>query len=241
MPIHVFLPFKVAKPFLIYALKLQWIACFTMCFFGPGLRHRHRKKETKKRKTRTEGKHIRKDQRIIHKDTLNITARDSPSSMAHQRIRPMTSINGAVQCRTNPREPHNMTCHSAPTSEVYIYPKSMPQVSFPVVDYKPRGQTLNSIWPTYYMAMAPSSATPEDIEAELAPPGSGLTILARLPDFKTASLGTFRDASDIRNHSLQLEIYEAASLPRNVSTLQGEGTTTYGPHNHGCHVWKPHG
>lgn len=115
----------------------------------------------------------------------------------------------------------------------------MSQVSFPVVDFNPKGRNAaNSAWPPYYMALAPSCATPGDIEAKLAPPGSGLVVLARLPDLKTAPLHSFRDASDIRCHSLQLEICEEASLAGHAPAQQAGERAGYGACNHGYNAWK---
>ena len=107
---------------------------------------------------------------------------------------------------------HDATMAEHPTStvveDVYIFPKSMMQVSFPIVDYSLERRVPGAAWPSYYMAITANCATPEDIVARLAPPGSGLTVVARLPDYNSSSLDYFRNASDIRRNSLQLEICE---------------------------------
>ena len=122
--------------------------------------------------------------------------------------------------------------------DVYIFPKAMVQVSFPVVDYGPEGGPApGSAWPRCYMAFTSGCAKPEDIVANLAPPGSGLTVLARLTDLSTSPLDGFRDASDIRSNSHQLEIYEKYA-PKHASAHRREANG-HGGCAYGCSGWNP--
>ena len=124
-----------------------------------------------------------------------------------------------------------------PVPDVYIFPKSMMQVSFPVVDYSPEGRASGSAWPRCYMAFTSGCAKPEDIVATLAPPGSGLTVMARLTDLATSALNGFRDASDILRNSLQLEVCEEY-VAKHTSAHRGEANGR-GRYGYGCSGWNP--
>ena len=199
-----------------------------MCFFATSSKHQQAKlRETKKRNKYQNQRHAQlKHQAVLHQESSD--AGEQEASMIYQHFGP------AAPYVPNAQEPLTMANHPAPTfHEVYIYPKSMAQISFPVVDFNRKGYT----GPSCYIALAPTCATPEDIEAGLAPSGSGLAAVARLPNYKTAPLGSFRDAADIRCHSIQLEVVEEALLDQNAY-LPSMGRMDYGMHGHGCDRWK---
>ncbi|KAI0885100.1 uncharacterized protein GGS22DRAFT_188388 [Annulohypoxylon maeteangense] len=113
--------------------------------------------------------------------------------------------------------------------EVYVYPSTSHHITFPVVNYtsKQRAQGT-SPWPSCYIAISPQCAKPVDFQAALSPPGSGCITVARLVKTKkTASLSTFKDAEELRNNSIQLEVWDdhvtEVSTGGYHSTDTGEG------------------
>ncbi|KAI0007504.1 hypothetical protein F4779DRAFT_499929 [Xylariaceae sp. FL0662B] len=108
--------------------------------------------------------------------------------------------------------------------DICVYPNSAVHLSFPVVNYSAamRAQ-YDSPRPICYMAIAPSCAEPQDFEAAMAPPGSGLILLTRLLKNKqTARLSEFWTASELRDASLQLEVWD--EVPRTAYAQKGSGT-----------------
>ena len=179
-----------------------------MCLFNTHPRHstNNSKEVKKRRKSRLQekGKSKPEDQMAQSKEvSFSFPSDKEPSSRVprppHQTMSTHCTIHNATT-----------TGHPKPTfaKDVYILPKSMAQVGLPVVDYSPERRIPGSDWPSCYMAITLDCTTPEDIVAILAPPGSGLTVRARLLDCTSSALYGFRDASAIRRHSLQLEIYK---------------------------------
>ncbi|KAI1471044.1 uncharacterized protein F4812DRAFT_164547 [Daldinia caldariorum] len=97
--------------------------------------------------------------------------------------------------------------------EIYIYPKKS-HITFPVVNYSSASRVQNrSSWPVCYLAISPKFAEPADFEEALSPPGSGLAVVARLSKTqKTAPLRMFRDASELRKESIQLEVWDESAI-----------------------------
>lgn len=217
-------------------LTSDWVALFIMCFFGTNSDHQRGKQHSgkhsgkhseiniQKKKHRALGKSGRKDQQRLLESSYH--------TMAYRHFHPMAPMNGMARDGPKSPGPNSGPSHSTPTfPEVYIPIRAASHIRFPVVDFNPKKRPSSQDGPAYYMAMAPSHATPEDIEAALAPPGSGLTVLARLPDFKTSSLSAFRDASEIRCHCLQLEISEEAPPSTGYYPTQPGEKSGYGPYN----------
>ncbi|KAK7752667.1 hypothetical protein SLS62_005436 [Diatrype stigma] len=210
-----------------------------MCFFGTDSDHqrgkhsgKHSEINTRRKKQRALGKSRRKDHQRPFESSYYTPKSGYPSPMAYKHFHPMAPMNGMAPHGPTSPGPNSGPGYSTPTfPEVYIPIRSASQIRFPVVDFNPKKRPSSQDGPVYYMAMAPSHATPEDIEAALAPPGSGLAVLARLPDFKTSSLSAFRDASDIRCHSLQLEISEEAPPSAGYYPSQSGEKSGYGPYN----------
>ncbi|KAI1506424.1 hypothetical protein F5X99DRAFT_364167 [Biscogniauxia marginata] len=96
------------------------------------------------------------------------------------------------------------------TQEVYVYPRSTPHISFPIVDYTKETRARHSSpWPVCYMAVAPNCATCRDVEEALAPRASGLVAIARTSTSGGGKpIQSFPDIMGLRNGSFQLEIWD---------------------------------
>ncbi|KAI2784142.1 hypothetical protein F4815DRAFT_456970 [Daldinia loculata] len=98
--------------------------------------------------------------------------------------------------------------------EIYVYPGKSHHITFPVVNYSTAYQAQNrSSGPGCYLAISPQCAKSADFEAALTPPGSGLVVVARLSKTqRTAPLGVFRDAAELRKDSIQLEVWDEDAI-----------------------------
>ncbi|KAI5928196.1 hypothetical protein F4810DRAFT_647432 [Camillea tinctor] len=102
------------------------------------------------------------------------------------------------------------TPESVTAEQIYVYPWSVPHISFPIVDHtKERRAHHSSSWPACYMALAPNCATCHDIEAVLAPAASNLVVIARTtPRSEGRRLSSFKDLMELREECFQLEIWD---------------------------------
>ncbi|KAF3070399.1 hypothetical protein GL218_00249 [Daldinia childiae] len=142
---------------------------------------------------------IRQERHEIRASRSSSRRSDSESRMTHQLL-PL-----AIPPHLHP----GMTY-----PEIYVYPGKSHHITFPVVNYSSAYQAQNrSSGPGCYLAISPQCAKPADFEAALTPPGSGLAIVARLSKTqRTAPLGVFRDAAEIRKDSIQLEIWDEDTI-----------------------------
>ncbi|KAI1389179.1 uncharacterized protein F4822DRAFT_429792 [Hypoxylon trugodes] len=104
--------------------------------------------------------------------------------------------------------------------DVYVYPKSVRHITFPVVDYsagrqkrsppdQQAGSSSSASRPSCYIAISPDCARPTDFEAALCPKGSSLIVVARLwRTQRTERLSMFDDVDDLREASIQLEVWD---------------------------------
>ncbi|KAI4859864.1 hypothetical protein F4820DRAFT_453459 [Hypoxylon rubiginosum] len=106
--------------------------------------------------------------------------------------------------------------------QIYIYP-NVRHITFPLVYYTAAERTKDATsWPACYVAMAPHTAKPADFEESLAPKDSQLEILARLVNsHRTTPLSSFKDIDEMREASIQLEIWD--KLEPEESAKNGNG------------------
>ncbi|KAI0384684.1 hypothetical protein F5Y04DRAFT_277415 [Hypomontagnella monticulosa] len=129
-----------------------------------------------------------------------------------QRIAPRPS-NGRSNntTRTTSRASSSTTTRQQETfEETYVYPTSAGQIHFPVVDYTSAERVKDrENWPKCTMAVTPSCAKMSDIQAALAPRGSGHIVVARIHRTKkTEPIANYRTPKDLFKASIQLEIWD---------------------------------
>ncbi|KAI1869313.1 uncharacterized protein JN550_005943 [Neoarthrinium moseri] len=101
--------------------------------------------------------------------------------------------------------------HPSPMTypQIYVSPRSLPHLSFPVVDYSTKSWDSGTQWPHFYMALAPKCATLGDLRTALTPKGSGTRLTARShADASPVEISTFHDLNELRCSIIQLEILD---------------------------------
>ncbi|KAL7623678.1 hypothetical protein AAE478_005230 [Parahypoxylon ruwenzoriense] len=158
-----------------------------------------------------------------------------PGKQAEPRKKQQQQHNQAAYVPVTPPQPAAMAVQPQPVieyPEIYIYPESLHHITFPVVNYSGRqspnfppspcpprpAQAPRPQWPTCYLAISPPYARPSDFEAALAPAGYGLVVAARLAHTsRTARLSEFRDAEELRQHAIQLEVWDEEDAIKEAS------------------------
>lgn len=96
--------------------------------------------------------------------------------------------------------------------QIYVCPRSTPHISFPIVDYNTKRWRPGTPWPEFYMAIAPKSASVDDLKTTLAPRGSGIFLSAcSSTNGDWVKLSTFKNITDLRCSTFQLEVRDIPS------------------------------
>ncbi|KAI0124809.1 hypothetical protein BJ170DRAFT_597664 [Xylariales sp. AK1849] len=134
------------------------------------------------------------------------------------------SVQSSVSTPSNHHVPENLNSGFMVHPQVYVYPRSLPHLSFPIVDYSTNRSSGAPAWPHFYVAIVPNCATLNDLRTTLSPKGSGTFLSARsLDNGQNVEISIFADVTELRCNTIQLEVRDNETKTRHAEKKPEKG------------------